>query len=265
LGYQKHLLNSRECICNWIASEVVTIRFRRKCVLVTGASGGIGRETALQFSKEGANILVNYHSSPNKADATVEAVRETGTDAISVKADVSSPQEVLEMVDTCIERFGRLDILVNNASQHPPPSFDLDKPDWSLWKRMVDVNAMGILVCSHHASSEIRRHKGCIVNIVMDYAPGGLGYVATKAWGSTLTRGLARELAPTRVNAVSPGAVDTWGMTEKEIDYYTEKSLLNRVGKPEDVARAIVFLASDDSSYITGETIVVDGGKRLVV
>ncbi|MHA2378985.1 MAG: SDR family NAD(P)-dependent oxidoreductase [Candidatus Thorarchaeota archaeon] len=240
------------------------MKFRGKCVLITGASGGIGREAALHFSKEGANILVNYHSSPNKAEATMEAVKEEGTEAISVRADVSIPQEVSEMVDTCIARFGRLDILVNNASQHPPPVFDLKKPDWSLWKRMVDVNAMGILVCSHHASIQVRQHSGCIVNVVMDYPPGGLGYVATKAWGSVLTRGLATELAPTRVNAVSPGAVDTWGMTEKEIDYYTKKSLLKRIGRPEDIARAIVFLASDDASYITGETMIVDGGKRLV-
>jgi NAD(P)-dependent dehydrogenase (short-subunit alcohol dehydrogenase family) len=240
------------------------MRFRGKCVLITGASGGIGRETALQFSREGANILVNYHSSRDGAEATVEAVKDEGTKAISVKADVSSPKEVLNMVDTCIEKFGRLDILVNNASQHPPPSFDIHRPDWSLWQRMVDVNAMGLLVCSHHALNHVRQQKGCIVNVVMEYAPGGLGYVATKAWGSLLTRGLARELIPTRVNAVSPGAVDTWGMTEEEIDYYSKKSLLHRVGKPEDVAKTILFLASDDASYITGETIVVDGGKRLV-
>ncbi|UCH05419.1 MAG: SDR family oxidoreductase [Candidatus Thorarchaeota archaeon] len=240
------------------------MKFRGKCVLVTGASGGIGRETALQFSREGANILVNYHSSPDKAEATLKAIKEEGTEAISVKADVSSPQEVLKMVDKCTKRFGRLDILVNNASQHPPPVFDIDRPDWSLWQRMVDVNAMGLLVCSHHALIHLREQRGCIVNVVMDYAPGGLGYVATKAWGSVLTRGLARKLSPTRVNAVSPGAVDTWGMAAEEIHYYTKKSLLNRVGKPEDVAKTILFLASDDASYITGETIVVDGGKRLV-
>lgn len=240
------------------------MRFRGKCVLITGASGGIGRETALQFSREGANILVNYYSSRDKAEATVEAVKEVGTEAISVKADISSPQEVVKMIDTCTESFGRLDILVNNASQHPPPVFDIEKPDWSLWQRMVDVNAMALLVCSHHALTHVRQQRGCIVNVVMDYAPGGLGYVATKVWGSVLTRGLARELSPTRVNAVSPGAVDTWGMTEDENEYYTKKSLLHRVGKPEDVAKAILFLASDDASYITGETIVVDGGKRLV-
>jgi 3-oxoacyl-[acyl-carrier protein] reductase len=106
---------------------------------------------------------------------------------------------------------------------------------------------------------------GNIVNVVMDWDAGGIGYTATKALGTPLTRGLARELAPVRVNAVSPGAVDTWGMTEEEKSYWIERTLLRRVGQPIDVARAIAFLASDEASWITGATLQVDGGTRLLV
>jgi NAD(P)-dependent dehydrogenase (short-subunit alcohol dehydrogenase family) len=123
---------------------------------------------------------------------------------------------------------------------------------------------MGILLCSHFAAPYLKRAKGNIVNVVMDYDPGGLDYTLTKAAGTPLTRGLARRLAPVRVNAVSPGAVDTWGMTEDEKKYFVEKTLLKRVGEPIDIAKAIVFLASDRASYITGETIHVDGGNRLL-
>jgi len=123
---------------------------------------------------------------------------------------------------------------------------------------------MGILVCSHFAAQHLRESGGNVVNVVMDYDPGGLGYTLTKAAGTPLTRGLARKLAPIRVNAVSPGAVDTWGMSTGEKEYFTERTLLKRVGQPEDIATAVVFLASDEASYITGETIHVDGGSRLL-
>jgi len=101
-------------------------------------------------------------------------------------------------------------------------------------------------------------------NVVMDYDPGGLGYTLTKASGTPLTRGLARKLAPIRVNAVSPGAVDTWGMSEEEEKYFMNRTLLKRVGQPIDIARVIVFLASDRASYITGETVRADGGSQLL-
>ncbi len=99
----------------------------------------------------------------------------------------------------------------------------------------------------------------------MDWDAGGIGYTLTKAAGTPLTRGLARQLAPVRVNAVSPGAVDTWGMTDEEMEYWVERTLLKRVGHPRDIAGAIVFLASEEASYITGATLQVDGGTRLLV
>jgi len=243
---------------------VVKMSFKGKSVIITGASGGIGTETARLFAERGANIAVNYFSSPEKAEKTVRTVRNVGAEAFSFRADVSNPEEVFSMIEETVKSLGRIDVLVNNAAKHPPPVFDFDKPDWELWKRMAHINIMGILVCSHFAAPRLRESSGNIVNVVMDYDPGGLGYTLTKAAGTPLTRGLARKLAPIRVNAVSPGAVDTWGMGREEKEYFTERTLLKRVGQPEDIARAVVFLASDEASYITGETIHADGGSRLL-
>ena len=238
--------------------------FEGKSILITGASGGIGSETARLFAENGANITVNYFSSPEKAKNTVRILHNLSVDAFDFRADVSDPKEVSLMIKETVDKFGRIDVLVNNAAKHPPPMFDFDKPDWKYWKRMMEVHVMGILVCSHFAAPHMKKTMGNIVNVVMDYDPGGLDYTLTKASGTPLTRGLARKLAPIRVNAVSPGAVDTWGMSKQEKKYFIEKTLLKRVGQPPDIARAILFLASDEASYITGETIHVDGGNRLL-
>ncbi len=238
--------------------------FKGRSVIITGASGGIGSETARFFAEKGANIMVNYFSSREKAEKTVRTIRNLGAEAFLIKADVSNPKDVSLMIEGTMDRFGRIDVLVNNAAKHPPPLFDFNKPDWEYWKRMMHVNVMGMLVCSHFAAPYLKKTVGNIVNVVMDYDPGGLDYTLTKAAGTPLTRGLARRLAPIRVNAVSPGAVDTWGMSEEEKREFTERTLLKRVGHPADIARAIVFLASEEASYITGETIHVDGGSRLL-
>jgi 3-oxoacyl-[acyl-carrier protein] reductase len=208
---------------------------------------------------------VGYFSSPEKAEETVRDVEEIGGEAFSFKADVSDPTEAGAMMEAARERFGRIDILVNCAAKHPPPLFDFDDPDWEYWKRMANVNIMGVIACSRSAAPHLRETGGSIVNVVMDWDAGGIGYTLTKAAGTPLTRGLARQLAPVRVNAVSPGAVDTWGMTGEERDYWVERTLLKRVGHPRDIAGAIVFLASEDASYITGATLQVDGGTRLLL
>lgn len=239
------------------------MRFEGKSVIVTGASGGIGSEAARLFATEGANITVNYFSSPEKAERTVKLINALGAEAFTFEADVSNPEEVSLMLKETMNRFGRIDVLVNNAAKHPPPVFDIDKPDWELWKRMVHVNIMGILICSHFAAPYLKQTGGNIINIVMDYDPGGLGYILTKTAGTPVTRGLAAKLAPIRVNAVSPGYIDTWGMTEEEKKHAIDNTFLKRVGQPIDIAKAILFLASDEASYITGETIHVDGGSQL--
>ncbi len=239
--------------------------FKGKTVVITGASGGIGSETARNFAREGANIVVGYFSSLDKAEKTVRDVEEMGCEAFAFQADVSDPEEVKAMMEAAHERFGRIDVLVNCAAKHPPPMFEFGEPDWDLWRRMAHVNIMGMIACSRSAAPYLKETGGSIVNVVMDWDAGGIGYSLTKTAGTPLTRGLARQLAPIRVNAVSPGAIDTWGMTEDEKEYWTERTLLKRVGHPKDIAGVIVFLASEAASYITGATLQVDGGTRLLV
>jgi 3-oxoacyl-[acyl-carrier protein] reductase len=239
--------------------------FKSKTVVITGASGGIGGETARSFAREGANIVVGYFSSQEKAEETVRDIEKMGCEAFAFRADVSNPEEVRAMMEAVRERFGRIDVLVNCAAKHPPPMFDFENPDWDLWRRMAHVNIMGIIACSQYAAPYLKETGGNIVNVVMDWDAGGIGYSLTKTAGTPLTRGLARQLAPIRVNAISPGAVDTWGMTDEEKEYWVERTLLKRVGQPRDIAGAIVFLASEAASYITGATLQVDGGTRLLV
>ncbi len=239
--------------------------FKNKTVIITGGAGGIGSETALLFAKNGANIVINYLTSVNEAEKLVKSIKKMGTEAISFKADISNPEKVQSMINEIIKKYEKIDILVNNASKHPPPMFDFENPDWILWKQMTFVNIMGILICSHFSAPFLRKTNGNIVNVVMDYDPGGLGYVLTKTAGTPLTRGLARQLAPVRVNAVSPGVIETWKMSKEEKESWLPTILLKRIGQPLDIAKTILFLASEAASYITGETIHVDGGRQLMV
>ena len=241
------------------------MRFDGKHVLVTGASGGIGGQTALLFAEHGATVALHYHTGKTRAEQVKEKIDAISGEAILVLADLSDPGQAQSMITQTIEVFGKLDVLVNNAAAHPPPVFNMDNPDWDHWRNMMEVNVMGVIACSRAASPSLKETKGCIVNVVMDWDPGGIGYTLTKTMGTPLTRGLARELAPIRVNAVSPGAIDTWGMTDEEKTYWTEKTLLKRVGDPSDIAYPILFLASDYANYITGATLQVDGGTRLLV
>jgi len=243
--------------------ELPNLKFKDKTILITGASGGIGSETARLFAEEGANIVINYYESKNKAEKLLEEIKEIGSEGIVIKADVSKEKEIELMIDKAINRFKKINVLINNAAKHPPPMFIFKQPDWKLWDRMYQVNVKGILLCSYYVAPFLKETQGNIVNVIMDYKPGGLGYLLTKNTGTPLTRGLAKELSPIRVNAVSPDAIDTWGMTEEEKEYHINRTLVKRVGNPNDIANAILFLASDKASFITGETIHVDGGKQI--
>jgi 3-oxoacyl-[acyl-carrier protein] reductase len=244
------------------------MRLKGKVALVTGSSRGIGKSIALAFANEGADVVINYLSSEDKAREVSSKIGEIGRKAIAVAADVSDILEVNEMIDMCIKRFGKLDILVNNAADFSAMEFSLDNPDWERWQRMVDVNIKGMLICSQVASRQmLKRRSGNIINIVADFAGGGLGYMLTKPAGIPLTKGLARTLAPhVRVNAIKPGSIDTgWvsALPDKDKKRLRASIPLKRWGEPEDVAKVAVFLASDESGYITGTVIVVDGGESI--
>jgi len=235
---------------------------------VTGSSRGIGRSIALALAEEGADLVINYLTSVDKARGVASKIVSMGREAIVVRADVSDMGEVGEMVDESIKRLGKLDVLVNNAADFSAMEFSLNDPDWKGWQRMVDVNIKGMLLCSQAASRcMLKRKSGNIINIVADYAGGGLSYMLTKPAGIPLTKGLARALAPhVRVNAIKPGSIDTgWvsALPNEEKRKLRESIPLKRWGQPEDVAKVAVFLASDESAYITGTVITVDGGESI--
>ena len=242
------------------------MRLEGKVVIVTGASRGIGRAIALAFAQEGADVIVNYCQSRDHADQVVNGIADMGRQSFAVKADVSQPEEVANMVSQSLERFGKVDILVNNAGIILP--FRFKEPNYASWQRMVDVNIKGILHCSRAAAEAMRNQgSGKIINITVQETHGSLDYIMTKAAGNVLTRGLARELAPNiLVNAIAPGYIDTGYISdlppEEQADL-KEHILLKRWGQPEDVAKVALFLASDDANWMTGTTILVDGGEYL--
>jgi len=240
------------------------MRLKDKVALVTGASRGIGRAIAMAFAVEGADVAVNYLQAEREAQEVAATIGGIGRRAIAVPADVSQGEAVTRMVAQVLEGLGRIDILVNNAGILLP--FDLHEPDFDAWQRMVDVNIKGILLCSQAVASPMRQQGGGrIINVVIRETRGGLGYVLTKAAGETLTRGLARKLAPQiLVNAIAPGCVDTgWisALSPEEQQALRERIPLQRWGQPQDVARVALFLASDDAGWMTGTTIPVDGGE----
>jgi 3-oxoacyl-[acyl-carrier protein] reductase len=244
------------------------MKLKNKVVLITGASRGIGKATALLFAKEGARVVVNYIKSDKKADGVVKEIIKNGGLAISAKADVSDEKQVKRMVDLVIKRFGKIDVLVNNAGI----VFDVPFKERTVeqWRKTLGVNLIGTFLCSKYASKTMLKNGyGRIVNIsstngIDSLNPESMDYDASKAGVISLTKNLATELAPNiLVNAVAPGWVNTdinSGLDKKYVKSETEKILLGRFGKPEEIAKAILFLVSDDASFITGTTLVVDGG-----
>jgi 3-oxoacyl-[acyl-carrier protein] reductase len=168
------------------------MRLKSKVALVTGSSRGIGRSIALAFAREGANVVVNYLKSEEKARHVVSEIESFGRKAIALRADVSKISEVQRMVNECVKQFGRLDILVNNAADFSVMEFSLENPDWQSWERMVDVNVKGILICSQVASRYmLKQGSGVIINIVADCARGRSVSIIVTKWLS-LNRQAAR-------------------------------------------------------------------------
>ena len=246
------------------------MRFKNKVAIVTGGSRGIGRAIALEFAKEGASVVVNYVKAEDKAKSLVMEIEKLGAKAIAVKCDVSKEQEVRKMIDQTLKTFGRLDILVNNAGiVFDIPFFDKTTEHW---KRTLDVNLMGVFFCSKYAAIHMKKQKtGKIVNIsstngIDTLSPDSMDYDATKSAVISMTKNLAVELAPNiSVNCVAPGWVDTDINKNLPKDYVKEETKrisLKRLGRPEEIANAVLFLASDQASFITGSILVVDGGYQ---
>jgi 3-oxoacyl-[acyl-carrier protein] reductase len=242
-----------------------------KVVLVTGASRGIGRAIALEMAREGADVVVNYCRSEEKANEVAHTIETLGRRAIVVKADVSKRDQVEDMHREVVKQFAGVDILVNNAGKHLHHKFwEIDESEW---RHVLGVNLGGVVLCSKAFSHEMKEKKrGCIINISSSVGLTGTDheahYGASKAGVVGFTRSLALDLARYNitVNAIAPGEIDT-DMTASETVEERKKALelipLGRIGQPEDVANVAVFLASDRAGYITGQTIHVNGGEAM--
>lgn len=243
-----------------------------KVAIVTGASKGIGAAIAKSLASEGAAVAVNYSSSKESADRVVSEIKAAGGQAISVQANVSKKNEIERLFAETKKALGRLDILVNNAGvyQFSP----LDSVTEEQFHKQFDLNVLGLVLASKEAASYFGPEGGSIINISSAVStftpPNSAVYTGTKGAVDAVTRTLAKELGPRkiRVNAINPGMVLTEGVHaagfsngdfRKQVEAQTP---LGRIGEVEDIAPAAVFFASNDASWITGETLVIAGGLR---
>ena len=250
------------------------MKLKDKIALVTGSSRGVGRSIALGFAKQGANVVVNYTSNENAANEVVEIIQSMGGKAIAVKADVAQKTEVENLVNSAIDTFGRLDILVNNAGFTRPAL--MIKMSEEQWDQVVDIHLKGAFLCSQAAAIQMKKQNtGKIINITsvagLYGTVGQINYSAAKGGLISMTKSIARELARYNIccNVVSIGIL-SMGMSkkittdEKFKEIYLNRILLKRFGRPEDITPAFVFLASDESNYITGQLLCVDGGYGMI-
>ncbi|MCX6736068.1 MAG: SDR family NAD(P)-dependent oxidoreductase [Candidatus Parcubacteria bacterium] len=237
-----------------------------KVAIVTGGRQGIGLGIALALAKEGCNVVVS-DIDQNDCDVVAEKLKSEGVKAIGIKCDVSKKEEVDALIAGTMKEFGKLDILVNNAGIYPFVPFE--KMTESDWDKVMNVNLKSIFLTSQ-ASAKVMQSGGKIVNIssiasVVGFE-GLVHYCASKGGINGMVRALALELAPRKinVNAVAPGAIETPGasgaMAEETKQQMIAGIPAKRYGQPEDIANAVVFLASDKADYITGQVLVVDGG-----
>jgi len=250
------------------------MKLKDRIALVTGSSRGVGRAVALGLAKQGANVVVNYTSNENAADEVVEIIQSMGGKAIAVKADVAQKAEVENLVNSAIDTFGRLDILVNNAGFTRPAM--MIKMTADQWDQVVDIHLKGAFLCSQAAGLHMKEQKsGKIINVTsvagIVGTVGQINYSAAKGGIISMTKSIARELARYNVcaNVISLGIVAT-DMTEKIRsdeklkEIYMNRILLKRFAEADDIAPAFAFLASDESNYITGQLLCVDGGYGMI-
>jgi 3-oxoacyl-[acyl-carrier protein] reductase len=243
-----------------------------KVAVVTGASKGIGAQIARRFADEGARVVVNYSHSRDAAGKVVSDIEADGGHAVAVKADIRNRKEVAGLFAETEKTFGPADILVNNAGIYKfAPLGNIDETHFH---EQFDLNVLGLIYATQEAVKQFGDRGGNVINIssVVGHtpaAPGGLVYSATKAAVENITRELAFELSgKARVNAIAPGMVETEGLDEMNPgdgmkEMVVSRSAVKRLGIPDDIAKAAVYLASDDSSWVSGETLIVGGGARL--
>lgn len=246
----------------------------KKTALITGAGSGIGKATALALASAGASVAINYFRNERGALETKHTIETGGGRAIIVRADVTSSTEVKRMIEEISSSLGPVDILVNNAGSLIKRLRLLELTE-ACWDDVINLNLKSAFLCSQAvAGSMIERKTGAIINVTSvagrnGGAPGSIHYSSAKGGLLTMTKGLAKELAPhsIRVNAVSPGVIDTpyheQFSTPEMMRNYVNNIPLGRAGTSEEVAQTILFLASDSSSYLTGETIEINGGLLM--
>jgi len=240
--------------------------------VVTGASKGIGAAIATHLGAAGASVVVNYASSKEGADRVVKEITSHGGKAVAVEADVSKEADIQRLFAETKKAFGRLDILVNNAGVYEFGAIDAITP--AHYHKMFDLNVLGLLLATKEAVKYFGDAGGVIINtssVATSFTPPETAvYTGTKGAVDAITKVLAKELGPKkiRVNAVNPGMVETEGLHAAGIaesgfrEFVETQTPLRRVGQPADIAPAVVFLASSDASWITGETLVISGGLR---
>ena len=242
-----------------------------KVALVTGASRGIGRAIAIALAKEGATVAVNYAGNTEKAESVVREIREFGSEALAIQADVTNADSVTAMIKTVTEEFGKIDILVNNAGiTRDNLLMRMKEEDWD---SVINTNLKGVFLCTKAVSRQMmKQRKGRIINISSVVGVSGnagqANYVAAKSGVIGLTKTSAKELAARgiTVNAIAPGFIETDmtnALTEEVSEQLLQQIPLGRFGSPEDVAQTAIFLASEEAAYITGQTIQVDGGMVM--
>ncbi len=243
-----------------------------KVAVVTGVSKGIGAEIAKQLAAEGATVVVNYSSSKEAAEKVVKEITSAGGKAVAVQANVAKPAEIQKLFAETKKNFDRLDILVNNAGIYEFAPLEQITPEH--FHKQFDLNVLGLLLASQEGAKLMGSAGGSIINISSvastSAPPTGSVYSATKGAVDTITKSLAKELGPRkiRVNSINPGMIDTDGFRAAGIDesdfrkQWEAETPLGRIGKPDDIAPAAVFLASADSKWITGESFFISGGNR---
>ena len=250
------------------------MRLKDKVALVTGSSRGVGRAIALAYAREGASVVINYTANQAAGEEVIAAIKEMGEKAVLVKADVSKAADAEALVQKGIDEFGGIDILVNNAGLSRPAM--LLKMTEDQWDQVVDIHLKGAFLCTQFAARHMKeQNKGKIINVTsvagIVGTVGQINYSAAKGGLLSFTKSAARELARYNVcvNVICLGIVAT-DMTEKIRtdeklkEIYMNRILLKRFAEPDDISPAFVFLSSDESDYITGQLLCVDGGYGMI-